>query len=75
MSWKNANLDASAKLFKVNNFTYIKDGITYSLEVDEFLDGACTGHGEHATDKSSVIQSVSGSSIVECLDGLISNIG
>jgi hypothetical protein len=75
MSWKKANLDAGAKLFQVNNFTYIKDGITYSLEVDEFQDGACTGHGEHATDKSSVIQSVSGGSIEDCLNGLIANIG
>jgi len=75
MTWKNVKLNSAAKLFKIHNFTYIQAGTTYSLEVDEFADGSFTGHGEHATDKSSVVKSVSGTSLEECLNGLVANIG
>ena len=75
MSWKSVSLPTGAKLFKSHNFTYMKGGTTYILEVDEFADGSCSGHGEHSTDKSSVVQSVAGSSIEDCLKSLIKNIG
>jgi hypothetical protein len=75
MTWKSVPLPSGSKLFKSHNFTYMKGGTTFILEVDEFADGSCSGHGEHSTDKSSLVQSVSGSSVEECLKNLIENIG
>jgi len=72
--WKNANVGTGCKLFKVHNFTYMDSGTIYHLEIDEFADGSFTGHGEHSTDKSNIIESVNGSSMEECLNGLISKI-
>jgi hypothetical protein len=46
-------------------------GVTYHLEVDEFADGTFIGHGEHSTDKNSLLESVNGKSVQECLDALI----
>ena len=71
--WKQANT-GSGKLFKVHNYTFMHKGTTYHIEIDEFADGTYTGHGEHSTDKSSVLESVSGSSIKECLESLIQKI-
>ena len=72
--WKNTTVEAGAKLFKVHNFTYMTKGVTYLIEIDEFLDGKFTGHGEHSTDKSSVLVSVTKESMSDCLNELIKNI-
>ena len=74
MSWKNVTLPSGAKMFQVLNFTYMHKGTTYHLEIDEFADGTWSGHGEHSTDKSSVLPSVSGSSLQDCLDALVKTI-
>lgn len=71
--WKQANIGAG-KLFKVHNFTYMFKGTTYHIEIDEFANGTYSGHGEHSTDKSSVLESVSGTSAKDCLDALIKKI-
>lgn len=73
MNWKKVALPEGAKLFKVHHFTYMFKGVNFHLEVDEFMDGTFTGHGEHSTDKSSVLASVSGRSAEECLNALIAN--
>lgn len=73
-SWNKIKLAEGAKLYKVHNFMYMWKGTTYHLEVDEFADGAFIGHGEHSTDKSSVLESVSGKSVEECLAALIKNV-
>lgn len=70
--WKNVKLGAGCKVFRVHNFTYMHKGTNFHLEVDEFTDGTFTGHGEQSTDKSSVIESVSGKSLEETLQALIS---
>jgi hypothetical protein len=49
-------------------------GVIYHLEIDEFADGTFTGHGEHSTDKSNIIESVNGSSLEECISTLIGKI-
>jgi hypothetical protein len=74
MDWKKVNTPTGSKLFKVHIFTFMHKGVNYSLEVDEFLDGTCTGHGEHSTDKSSILEPVSGATVSECLQSLISRI-
>lgn len=74
MDWKKVKTPDGAKLFKVHNFTYMIKGSTYHLEVDEFQDGTVTGHGEHSTDKSHVLESVSASSLKDCVEALIKNI-
>ena len=51
MSWKTVKVPSGAKLFQVHNFTYMTKGVTYHLEIDEFQDGACTGHGEQNQSK------------------------
>lgn len=74
MAWNSVKLPAGGKLFKVHRFTFLFNGANFLIEIDEYADGACSGHGEHATDKNFVIESVSGSSVEECLNGLISRI-
>ena len=74
MNWKKVQAPEGAKLFKVHNFTYMSKGTTWHLEVDEFADGNYSGHGEHSTDKSSVLESVSGKSMEDCVSALIKSI-
>ena len=71
MNWSKVALPEGAKLFKIHNFTYMHKGTTYHFEVDEFMDGTFTGHGEHSTDKNSVLESVSGKSVEDCVATLI----
>ncbi|MCX6124676.1 MAG: hypothetical protein NTV34_08000 [Proteobacteria bacterium] len=75
MNWKAVKVQPGGKLFKVHNFTYMVKGVTYRLEVDEYHNGICTGHGEHSTDKNSLIESVSANSTEECLSLLIERVG
>jgi hypothetical protein len=75
MSWKDIKLHSGGKLFKVHNFTYMIKGVTYQLEIDEFIDGTFTGHGEHSTDRNSFVESVSGKSVDDCLTHLVARIG
>ena len=74
MNWKLVKNHAGGKLFKVHNFTYMVKGVTYHLEVDEYHDGICAGHGEHSTDKNSFVESVSAKSTEECLNLLLDRI-
>jgi hypothetical protein len=74
MDWKKLQLPDGAKLFRVHTFTYMHSGSTYHLEVDEFNASTFTGHGEHSTDKSRVLESVTGGSLEDCLTALIRNI-
>ena len=74
MDWKKTKVPEGAKLFKVHNFTYMIKGTNFHLEIDEFSDGTFTGHGEHSTDKNTVLESVSGKNIDECLGLLIKSI-
>lgn len=71
MEWKNVKVPDGAKLFKVHNFTYMIKGVTWHFEIDEFADGSFIGHGEHSTDKNSLLESVNGKSVQECLDALV----
>lgn len=74
MDWKKTKIPDGGKLFKVHNFTFMMKGTTYQLSVDEFSDGTFTGHGEHSTDKNTVLESVSGKSLEECVSTLIKNV-
>lgn len=74
MSWSSISLPHGSKLFRVHSFTFLHNGSNYTIEVDEFTDGTCSGHGEHSTDKSLQIESVTGRSIEECLNSLIKKI-
>ncbi len=74
MDWKKVKAPEGAKLFKVHSFTYMIKGSTYHLEIDEFQDGTVTGHGEHSADKSHVLESVSATSVKECIEQLIKSV-
>jgi hypothetical protein len=74
MNWKALKLPEGGKLFMVHTFTYMHKGTTYHFEVDEYGDGTFSGHGEHSTDKSSVLASVSGKSLEEAVNALVASI-
>lgn len=74
MDWKKVNLPANSKLFQVHTFMYMTSGTSYQLEIQEFSDGKCAGHGEHATDKNLFLESVSGTSVNDCLQKLVDRI-
>ncbi|MBF0440763.1 MAG: hypothetical protein HQK54_02550 [Oligoflexales bacterium] len=74
MDWKTAKVPQGSKLFKQHNFIYMHKGVTYTLEIDEYHDNSFAGHGENSTDKNFIIESVSGKSVVDCLNGLIQKI-
>ena len=75
MTWKQIAVLPGGKLFKMHQFTYMVKGVTYQLEVDEFADSSFTGHGQHATDRNNIVESVNGKSIDECLTQLVAKIG
>ena len=74
MNWKKLSMPDGAKIFKVHNFTYMVKGQNFHFEVDEYADGNFTGHGEHSTDKNTVLESVSGKSLEECVNALVKSI-
>jgi hypothetical protein len=74
MAWNDIDVPTGGKLFKIQRFTYIYKGVHYTIEIDEFADGLCTAHGEHATDRNYVLESVSGNSPEACLEGMLQNI-
>ena len=74
MNWKKLSIPDGAKIFKIHNFTYMVKGQNFHLEVDEYADGNFTGHGEHSTDKNTVLESVSGKSLEECVNALVKSI-
>jgi hypothetical protein len=74
MDWKSIKVPAGGKLFKIHNFNYIHKGTNFALEVDEYMDGTFTGHGEQASDQNYFIESVSGKDLGDCLGQLISRI-
>lgn len=74
MDWQKLIIPAGSKLFRMQRFTYMHKGVNYLLEVDEYNNGTCMGHGEKSNDKNFVIESVSGPSMEECLNQLIKKI-
>ena len=74
MEWKGIKLPVGSKLFRVHTFNFFHNGINFELEVDEYSDGAFTGHGQQSTDQSYMVESVSGNNVKECLEALIRKI-
>ncbi len=72
--WQQVTLTPGTKLFKMHSFTCIHQGNTFAIEVDEFPDGSFTGHGEHSSDPSNVLESVSAKSLKDCLTALIKKV-
>ena len=73
MEWQGVNIPEGSKLYRIHKFTYMHGGVNYILEINE-SDGSWIGHGEHATDKNSVVPSVSGKSLEDCVNQLVSSI-
>mgnify|MGYP003683930431 CR=1 FL=1 len=73
MDWKTIKIPEGSKLYRIHKFTYMHGGVNYLLEINE-AGGTWIGHGEHATDKNSVIPSVSGNCLEDCVNQLISSI-
>ena len=71
MEWNKVKVPVGSKIFKNHRFTFMHKGINYRIEIDEFSDGACTGHAVHSTDKNSVIESVSAASLNLTLQAVI----
>jgi hypothetical protein len=74
MSWKQVKIAQNCKLMQVHNFTYLHKGTAFQFEVDEYLDGAFTGHGEQTNDKSFFVEPVTAKSLNECLQSLIDRV-
>lgn len=74
MNWDSVRLPEGSKLLRIHRFTYMHQGVNYVFEVNEMGPGSWIGHGEHATDQNSVIPSVNGATLEECLNQLISKI-
>ena len=74
MEWKAVKIPDGSKLFKIHRFNYLHLGVNYLLELNEIGSDTWIGHGEHATDQSSVIPSVNGNSEADCLNKLIDRI-
>lgn len=70
MDWQAVKKADGSKLFRIHKFTYMYGGVNYLLEINE-AGNDWIGHGEHATDKNSVIPSVNGTSLEDCLNQLI----
>ncbi len=73
MDWQMIKIPDGSKLFRIHKFTYMHQGVNYLLEINE-MNNTWIGHGEHATDQNSVIPSVNGNSLEDCLNQLIGKI-
>ncbi len=71
MDWKKLKIPGSHRLFRVHQFMYMIEAISYQFEINEFFDGSFTGHGVHSTDDSNQLKSVTRHSMEECLQALI----
>jgi hypothetical protein len=71
MDWKAVKVPEGSKLFRIHKFTYMHQGVNYLFEVNELGDGSWIGHGEHSTDQNSMVPSVNGSSLEDCVNQLI----
>ncbi len=74
MDWKATKVPEGSKLFRIHRFNFLHQGINYLFELNELGPTVWVGHGEHATDQSSVIPSVTASTMEECLNKLIEKI-
>lgn len=74
MDWKAVRIPEGSKLFRIHRFNFLHQGVNYLLEINELGPTIWVGHGEHATDQSSVIPSVTGSSMEDCISKLIEKI-
>ncbi|MCX6127949.1 MAG: hypothetical protein NTX25_02655 [Proteobacteria bacterium] len=72
MDWKAIKVPDGSKLFKIHRYNYLHQGINFLFEINELGDNMWIGHGEHATDQSSVIPTVNGATLEDCLNKLIS---
>ena len=71
MDWARINIPSSSKLMKVHNFLYLEKGVTWKLEVNEYSATHFAGFGEHSSDESQQLPSVSAESLEECVQKLI----
>lgn len=74
MEWKSVNVPQGSRLFRNHRFSYMSRGANYSIEIDEQVDGNCSGHAELSNDSSGSIPSVSGKDIKDCLQAVIKKI-
>jgi len=74
MDWLKLNIPQGSKLLRTQRFTFMHKGVNYLLDVDEYGNRSCMGHGEKANDKNFVIESVNGASVEECLNALMKKI-
>lgn len=74
MDWNAMKIPDGSKLFRIHRFTFLHQGVNYLLEINELGKAMWIGHGEHATDQSSVIPTVNGSTLEETLNKLISQV-
>lgn len=74
MNWKSVEIPANYKVFRAHTFMIMNSGKTFTIEVDEYSDGTFTGHGEQTNDDSTVLASVTGTSVEDCLNQLIASV-
>ena len=74
MDWNSVKIPEGSKLFRIHRFNLLHHGVNYLLEVNELSPTNWVGHGEQATDQSSVIPSVAGISLEDCMNKLIEKI-
>lgn len=74
MDWKGIKIPEGSKLFRIHRFNFLHQGVNYLFEINELGPAMWIGHGEHATDQSSVIPTVNGASIEETINKLIAQV-
>ncbi|MFK7873373.1 MAG: hypothetical protein AB8C84_09425 [Oligoflexales bacterium] len=70
MDWSQIKLP-SGKLMKVHTFLYLSKGVTWKLEVNEYSNTQYAGFGEHNSDESQQLPSVSAESLEGCVQKLL----
>ncbi len=74
MGWKNIDVPAQSKMFKIHTFGYLVGGHNYSVEVDEYSDGQFVGFAEQSNDASTSTRSCTADSMEKCLEKILSEI-
>lgn len=73
-AWSSVTFGEKQKLFKLHTFLFVQKGKTYSIEVQEGVDGSCEVHAVNTSDDNEAIPSLHGSDVKKALQSMISQL-
>lgn len=73
-AWSSVSFSSQQKLFKLHSFLFVKKGKSYSIEIQEGIDGGCEAYASNTADPNDAIPSIHGSNLKASLQSMISQL-